>query len=157
MVTVPLQGWGSTGVRENQAVAVEDLAVRGLARTRLAKSVHDAGWASFVGMLEYKAARYGRTFARVDRFYPSTRTCSHCGRITDKMTLNIRTWHCPCGTVHDRDINAAKNILAAGQADRLNDRGAHVRPGPIPAVREEAVTHPHAMCSTYSVEGTSVP
>ncbi|MCW2641898.1 MAG: transposase, OrfB family protein, partial [Dactylosporangium sp.] len=75
-------------IRDNQAVYVEDLCVVGLGRTRLAKSVHDAGWASFTGMLEYKAARYGRTFGRVDRFFPSTRMCSACGRINDKMDLS---------------------------------------------------------------------
>ena len=141
------------GARE--AVYVEDLRVAGLGRTRLAKSVHDAGWASFTGMLEYKAARYGRTFARVDRFFPSTRMCSDCGRVNDKMALDIRTWNCPCGSHHDRDINAARNVRAAGQAD-LNDRGAHVRPGLFPA-RREAVTHPDAARSTRSVEGISVP
>ena len=63
-------------------------------------------------MLEYKAARYGRTFARVDRFFPSTRMCSDCGRISEKMALNVRAWICPCGRAHDRDVNAAKNVLA---------------------------------------------
>ena len=67
-------------IRDNQAVYVEDLCVTGLGRTRLAKSVHDAGWAQFTAMLEYKAARYGRTFGKVDRFFPSTRMCSACGR-----------------------------------------------------------------------------
>lgn len=142
-------------IRENQAVYVEDLCVVGLGRTRLAKSVHDAGWASFTGMLKYKAARYGRTFARVDRFFPSTRTCSACGRINESMALDIRAWDCPCGAAHDRDVNAAINVKAAGQAD-FNDRGAQVRPGPVPAPRGEAVTHPDAVCSTRSVEGTSV-
>ena len=145
----------TTLIRDNQAVYVEDLCVTGLGRTRLAKSVHDAGWASFTGMLEYKAARYGRTFARVDRFFPSTRMCSDCGRITDKMTLNLRAWNCPCGATHDRDVNAAINIKAAGQAD-FNDRGAHVSPGLVPAARKEAVTHPDVACSTRSVEGISV-
>ena len=143
-------------VRENQAVYVEDLCVVGLGRTRLAKSVHDAGWASFTGMLEYKAARYGRTFARVDRFFPSTRMCSDCGRINDKMALDVRAWDCPCGSHHDRDVNAAKNVKAAGQAD-FNDRGAQTRPGLVPAPRGEAVTRPDAACSTRSVEGISVP
>ncbi|MBB5828894.1 RNA-guided endonuclease InsQ/TnpB family protein [Micromonospora carbonacea] len=143
-------------IRDNQAVYVEDLCVAGLGRTRLAKSVHDAGWAGFTGMLEYKAARYGRTFARVDRFFPSTRMCSQCGRLTEKMTLNVRSWDCPCGATHDRDVNAAVNVLAAGQADNSNDRGARVRPGPVPAPRGEAVTHPDAARSTRSVEGTSV-
>ncbi|NBE83149.1 RNA-guided endonuclease InsQ/TnpB family protein [Micromonospora rubida] len=142
-------------IRDNQAVYVEDLCVVGLGRTRLAKSVHDAGWASFRAMLEYKAARYGRTFARVDRFFPSTRMCSACGRINDKMALAVRAWDCPCGAAHDRDINAAKNIKAAGQAD-FNDRGAQVRPGLVPAPRGEAVTHPNPACSTRSVEGISV-
>ena len=77
----------TTVIRDNQAVYVEDLCVTGLGRTRLAKSVHDAGWASFTGMLEYKAARYGRTFGRVNRFFPSTRMCSDCGQINDKPTL----------------------------------------------------------------------
>ncbi|MBO4210853.1 RNA-guided endonuclease InsQ/TnpB family protein, partial [Micromonospora echinofusca] len=118
-------------VRDNQAIYVEDLCVVGLSRTRLAKSVHDAGWASFTGMLEYKAARYGRTFARVDRFFPSTRMCSDCGRINKKIPLDVRAWDCPCGSHHDRDVNAAKNIKAAGQAD-FNDRGAQVRPAFVP-------------------------
>jgi putative transposase len=143
-------------IRDNQAVYVEDLCVVGLGRTRLAKSVHDAGWASFTGMLEYKAARYGRTFGRVDRFFPSTRMCSDCGRINEKMGLSVRSWVCPCGSTHDRDHNAAKNVLAAGRADNSNDRGAQVRPAPVPAPRGEAVIHPDAACSTRSVEGISV-
>ncbi|WP_123604842.1 RNA-guided endonuclease TnpB family protein [Micromonospora sp. Llam0] len=130
----------TTIIRENQAVYVEDLCVVGLGRTRLARSVHDAGWSSFVGMLECKAARYGRTFARVDRWLPSTRMCSDCGRINDRMALNVRSWVCPCGGLHDRDVNAAINIKAAGQAD-FNDRGARVGPGPVPAPRGETVTH----------------
>nr|WP_239542655.1 transposase [Micromonospora terminaliae] len=142
-------------IRENQAVYVEDLCVAGLARTRLAKSVHDAGWASFTAMLEYKAARHGRTFGRVNRFFPSTRMCSQCGRINDKMALNVRAWDCPCGAAHDRDANAAINVLAAGQAESRNDRGAQVRPGLLPAPRGEAVTHPDAARSTRSMEGIS--
>lgn len=145
----------TTIIRENQAVYVEDLCVTGLGRTRLAKSVHGAGWASFTAMLEYKAARYGRTFTRVDRFFPSTGMCSACGRINEKKALHVRTWVCPCGSHHDRDVNAARNIRAAGQAD-LNDRGAQVRPGLIPAPRGEAVTHPNAACSTRRMEGISV-
>ncbi|GAA4607794.1 RNA-guided endonuclease TnpB family protein [Actinoplanes octamycinicus] len=142
-------------IRDNQAVYVEDLCVTGLGRTRLAKSVHDAGWASFTTMLEYKAARYGRTFARVDRFFPSTRMCCDCGRINDKMTLNVREWDCPCGSHHDRDVNAAINIKAAGQAD-FNDRRAQVRPGLVPAPRNEAVTRQNAARATRSVAGIAV-
>ncbi|GAA0590452.1 RNA-guided endonuclease InsQ/TnpB family protein [Actinomadura livida] len=115
-------------VRDNQAVYVEDLAVSALARTRLAKSVRDAGWSQFVGMLEYKAGRSGRAFARVDRWFPSSKLCGACGTVAEAMPLNVREWACPCGAVHDRDINAARNILAAGRADRLNACGGTVRP-----------------------------
>ena len=115
-------------VRENQAVMVEDLAVKGLARTRLAKSVHDAGWGQFTQMLTYKAARHGRTLVKVDRWFPSSKLCSACGAVAESMPLNVRSWACPCGAVHDRDVNAALNILAAGRADRLNACGGTVRP-----------------------------
>jgi len=141
-------------VRDNQAIYVEDLCVAGLGRTRLAKSVHDAGWSQFVQMLEYKAARAGRAFGKVDRLFPSTRMCSDCGRLGDKLDLSVRSWTCPCGSTHDRDVNAARNIRAAGRAD-LNDRGAQVRPAAVPAPRGETVIHPDAACSTRSVEGIS--
>ena len=95
---------------------MEDLAVSGLARTRLARSVHDAGWSTFVGMLAYKAQRAGRTFVKVDRWFPSTRACSVCGAIGEGKPLHVREWTCGCGTTHDRDVNAARNILAAGRA-----------------------------------------
>jgi putative transposase len=106
----------STLIRENQAVYVEDLAVKGLARTSLAKSVHDAGWGMFLALLEEKAARYGRTFARVDRWFPSSQLCSACGIQDGPKPLSVRLWTCPeCGTVHDRDVNAARNILLEGR------------------------------------------
>ena len=127
-------------VRDNQAVYVEDLAVSGLARTRLAKSVHDAGWATLVRLLEEKADRYGRSVFKVDRWFPSSQICSVCGVKDGPKPLNIRQWTCAnCGTEHDRDINAARNIrlegrkVAAGQADTLNARGGTVRPGRAPA------------------------
>ncbi|WP_446224371.1 RNA-guided endonuclease InsQ/TnpB family protein [Nocardia sp. IBHARD005] len=115
-------------IRDNQAVYVENLCVKGLARTRLAKSVHDASWGMFTRMLEEKANRYGRTFARVDRFFPSTRMCSVCGAIGEKKPLHVREWTCTCGTSHDRDLNAAHNILAAGQVERLIACGGAVSP-----------------------------
>lgn len=115
-------------IRENQAVFVEDLCVKGLARTRLAKSVHDAGWGMFTRMLQEKAQRYGRTFGRVDRWFPSTRMCSDCGVVAEMMPLDVREWTCLCGTTHDRDVNAAINILAAGRAERLNACGGAVSP-----------------------------
>jgi putative transposase len=103
-------------IAENQGVYVEDLAVAGLGRTRLSKSVHDAGWSQFVGMLEYKAARYGRAFAKVDRFAPTSQVCSACGVKDGPKALNVREWTCGgCGTVHDRDVNAAKNVLTLGK------------------------------------------
>jgi putative transposase len=116
----------TTIIRENQAVFVEDLCVKGLARTRLAKSVHDAGWGMFVRMLEDKAVRHGRAFSKVDRWFPSTRMCSVCGVVGDKKPLHVRTWTCTCGIVHDRDLNAAVNVLAAGRAERLNACGGAV-------------------------------
>ncbi|MFI8104144.1 RNA-guided endonuclease InsQ/TnpB family protein [Streptomyces sp. NPDC086023] len=125
-------------IRDNQAVYVEDLAVSGLARTRLAKSVHDAGWSAFVGMLEYKAAKHGRYFGRIGRFEPTSQVCSACGIKDGPKPLCVREWTCrECGTVHDRDINAARNVLAAGRADRLNACGAPVRRAPAPAQRRE--------------------
>jgi putative transposase len=128
-------------IRENQAVAVEDLAVSGLARTRLAKSVHDAGWSGFVGMLEYKARLHGRTFIRIGRFEPTSRTCSACGAKDGPKPLHVRAWQCPaCGTRLDRDINAAVNVArAAGLA--VTACRAQVRPGAQPpAPRSEAGT-----------------
>ncbi|MGA5799453.1 RNA-guided endonuclease InsQ/TnpB family protein [Streptomyces cellulosae] len=129
-------------IRENQAVAVEDLAVKGLARTRLAKSVHDAGWSAFVTMLEYKAARYGRTFVKIGRFEPTSQVCSWCGVKDGPEPLNVREWTCKeCGAVLDRDINAAVNVAkAAGLA--VSACGAQIRPGLVPAPRSEAGTHP---------------
>lgn len=139
----------TTLIRENQAVYVEDLAVAGLGRTRLAKSVHDAGWSQFVRMLEYKAARYGRTFAKVDRWAPTSQVCSACGVKDGPKPLNVREWGCAaCGAHHDRDVNAARNILtlgkavAAGRAETENACGAQVRPGLVPAPRSEAGTYP---------------
>ncbi|WP_405725505.1 transposase [Streptomyces sp. NBC_00028] len=128
-------------ISENQGIAVEDLAVKALARTRLAKSVHDAGWSSFISMLEYKAERYGRTLVKIGRFEPTSQTCSTCGVKDGPKPLNVREWSCSaCGTVHDRDINAAINVkTAAGLA--VSACGAPVRPGAIPAQREETGSH----------------
>ncbi len=126
-------------IRDSQAVYVEDLCVSGLGRTRLARSVHDAGWSAFTSMLEYKARKHGRTFARIGRFEPTSQVCSACGVKDGPKPLGVRQWTCAaCGTVHDRDVNAARNILAAGRADRLNACGGDVRPGPALAVAGEA-------------------
>jgi putative transposase len=126
-------------IRENQAVTVEDLAVKGLARTRLAKSVHDAGWSAFTGMLEYKAALYGREFRRIGRFEPTSQVCSACGVKDGPKPLHVREWTCTaCGIVHDRDVNAARNIAALGRREAPNARGGSVRPGYVPAAAGEA-------------------
>jgi putative transposase len=106
-------------IRENQTVSVETLNVKGLARTRLAKPVHDAGWSAFVSMLEYKAARYGRTLTHVDRVFPSSQVCSVCGHRDGPKPLHIRAWTCgACGARHDRDHNAAKNVKHEGRRIR---------------------------------------
>lgn len=129
-------------IRENQAVCVEDLCVRGMARTRLAKSVHDAGWSSFVNMLEYKAALYGREFYRIGRFEPTSQVCSACGVKDGPKPLAVREWECKaCGTVHDRDVNAARNIAALGRREALNARGGQVRPPFAVAPAREAGSH----------------
>jgi len=125
-------------IRDNQAVYAEDLCVAGLARTRLAKSIHDAGWSAFTGMLEYKAKRYGRYFGKIGRFVPSTAPCSACGVSEGSKPLHVRRWTCTaCGAIHDRDLNAAKNILALGRRERLNACGGGVRPGLAPAFAHE--------------------
>jgi putative transposase len=105
-------------VRDHDVIVAEDLAVKNMVRNRsLAKAISDCGWGTFRQMLEYKAAKYGRHLIVVSRWYPSSKTCSSCGHLLASLSLSIRTWQCPsCGTRHDRDINAAKNILAAGLA-----------------------------------------
>jgi putative transposase len=105
-------------IRENQTVVIEDLTVRNMIRNHsLARAISDASWAELRAMLEYKANWYGRAVMAVDRFYPSSKTCSACGHLTALLPLNVREWECAaCGSVHDRDVNAAKVILAAGLA-----------------------------------------
>src|SRR5512132_3120238 len=105
-------------VRENQTVVIEDLGVRGMtANHSLARAISDAGWADLRRMLAYKAAWYGRELVVIDRWYPSSTTCSGCGDLAGTLPLSVRVWTCQgCGSRHDRDVNAAKNILAAGLA-----------------------------------------
>jgi putative transposase len=105
-------------IHENQVVAVETLAVRNMLRNRhLAKSIADAGWGEFLRQLQYKARWYGRTLVTVDRWFPSSKRCSDCGHIAAVMPLAVRAWTCAsCGSDHDRDLNAARNVLAAGLA-----------------------------------------
>ena len=104
-------------VRENQTVVIEDLTVRNLLKNhKLARAISDAAWTELRSMLEYKCAWYGRELVVIDRWFPSSKLCGNCGTVAAKMPLNVREWRCDCGTVHDRDVNAAKNILAAGLA-----------------------------------------
>lgn len=104
-------------IRENQTVIIEDLSVRDMVKMHsLARAISDASWSELRRQLEYKADWYGRTVIAIDRFYPSSKTCSACGVIVESLPLNIREWTCRCGAVHDRDVNAAKNIRAAGLA-----------------------------------------
>ncbi|WBP91106.1 RNA-guided endonuclease InsQ/TnpB family protein [Kitasatospora cathayae] len=140
-------------MRDNQAIAVEDLAVKGLARTRLAKSVHDAGWSAFVSMLEYKAVKYGRTLIRIGRFEPTSQVCSNCGVKDGPKPLDVRVWQCrACGVRLDRDVNAAVNIAkAAGLA--VTACRARVRPGPVPAQRGEAGTHRDGQKTVVGIPG----
>ena len=105
-------------VRENQTIVIEDLAVRNMVKNRsLARAISDASWSEFRSLLTYKAVWHDRTVIAVDRWYPSSKTCSRCGHLLDALPLGVREWTCPgCGEVHDRDVNAARNVLAAGRA-----------------------------------------
>ncbi|WJK40326.1 transposase [Solwaraspora sp. WMMA2056] len=102
-------------VRDTQTIVIEDLTVRNMmANHSLARAVSDAGWRQFRSMLAYKADWCGRDLVVVDRWFPSTRLCSACGVLADRMPLQVRSWTCRCGQAHDRDVNAARNILAEG-------------------------------------------
>lgn len=106
-------------VRANSVIAIEDLAIRNMVKNhKLARSISDAAWGEMFRQLEYKCDWYGRNLVKIDRFFPSSKRCNHCGFVMDKLPLDIRTWDCPsCDTKDiDRDINAGKNILAAGLA-----------------------------------------
>jgi putative transposase len=103
-------------VNENQVIVVEDLAVKNMVKNHcLAKAISDCGWSSFVGMLNYKCERSGKVLVKVDRFFPSSKTCSNCYHRVSSLPLDVRQWTCSnCGTNHDRDVNAAQNLKAEG-------------------------------------------
>jgi putative transposase len=103
-------------VRNFDLIVLEDLNVSGMLKNhKLAKSISDASWSTFVSMLEYKCNWYGKMLLKINRFYPSSKTCSNCGHKEDKMHLSIREWTCPsCDSKHDRDLNASINILKEG-------------------------------------------
>lgn len=125
-------------VRENQTIAVEDLAVKTMVMNRkLSLAISDASWGELVRQLDYKSDWYGRNFIKIDRWFPSSKRCGHCGHTVETLPLNIREWDCPsCGTKHDRDINAARNILAAGLA--VSVCGATIRPEQSKSVKAGA-------------------
>jgi putative transposase len=120
-------------VQENQLIAIETLNVKGMMRNhKLAQAIGDASWGELIRQLEYKAAWYGRTLVKIDQWFPSSKRCSSCGHTLRKLPLNIREWDCPgCGTHHDRDQNAAINILAVGLT--VLACGATVRPKAVMA------------------------
>ncbi|NES79408.1 MULTISPECIES: RNA-guided endonuclease TnpB family protein [Okeania] len=109
-------------IKENQTIVVEDLAVKNMVKNhKLARAISDANWGELVRQLEYKAEWYGRELIKIDRYFPSSKRCSNCGHIVEKLPLSIREWDCPeCATHHDRDINASVNILRMGT--RVGDR-----------------------------------
>jgi putative transposase len=115
-------------IRENQTICLESLRVKAMVKhPTLAKAIHDVGWGELVRQLEYKATWYGRTLVRIDKWYPSSKRCHACGHVLDALSLDIRRWICPaCGSVHDRDVNAAQNILAVGRT--VSASGETVRP-----------------------------
>ncbi|MFJ7270815.1 RNA-guided endonuclease InsQ/TnpB family protein [Streptomyces sp. NPDC099050] len=138
-------------VRENQTVVIEDLTVRNMVKSHtLARAISDAAWREMRMMLEYKAQWYGRNLVVIDRWFPSSRLCSVCGTIASKMPLNVREWTCDCGTTHDRDVNAAKNILAAGLA--VSVCGDGVRPQRSTPERRQSVKQ-----KTPTREGVGIP
>ncbi|MGA5823127.1 RNA-guided endonuclease InsQ/TnpB family protein [Kitasatospora sp. NPDC094028] len=130
-------------VRENQTVVIEDLTVRNLLKNHeLARAISDASWTELRAMLEYKCAWYGRELIIVDHWFPSSKLCSACGAIAASMPLKVREWTCGCGAAHDRDVNAARNILAAGLAVAACGDGVRPQrstPGGRSSVKQEVV------------------
>ena len=123
-------------VQHYDGICIEDLAVNGLARTKLAKSIADAAMGEFRRQLTYKAEWHRVHLVPVDRWYPSSKRCSACGALNAALTLHDRSWTCVCGVTHDRDLNAAVNLcleglrlLAVGHTDSQNAQGDHVSPG----------------------------
>jgi len=117
---------------------IENLSVKGMAKTKLSKSVLDAAFGEFRRQLEYKSIWHRKHLAVIDRFFPSSKLCGECGAINTELTLSDREWTCACGAVHDRDLNAARNIkreglslipiVAVGYPETKNARGACVSP-----------------------------
>ena len=141
-------------INEYDLISLEDLSVKNMVKNhKLAYSIQDSGWSSFVSMLEYKALRYDKRVIKIDRWYPSSKTCSSCDYIVDKLSLSVRRWKCPkCSEEHDRDINAAKNILRQGlnvssqelgctnvEGKALDDSNI-IETGPYEALKKKSLT-----------------
>ena len=127
-----LQKLSTRLVRENQAIGIEDLAVKNMVKNKkLSRAISDVGWGAFVRMLEYKAEWYGREVVKIDRWFPSSKTCSSCHHVVASLPLSVREWQCPsCGESHDRDVNAALNIqCAAGLAVQACGESHHCTEG----------------------------
>lgn len=111
-----LQKVSSKIVDEKQVIVLESLNVKGMmANRKLSKSIWDCSWSEFVRQIKYKSEWYGRTVVRIDKFFPSSKTCNTCGCVNENLTLEDRKWTCSCGVNHDRDLNAARVILRQGQ------------------------------------------
>ena len=121
---------------ENQVLCMENLNAKGMVRNHhLAKAVSDASFGEFARLLEYKCAERGRTLVKIGRFYPSSKTCSACGHRLDALPLSVRSWDCPaCGAHHDRDVNAARNILTEGKRILSNTEGTAGHAGTVAAI-----------------------
>ena len=113
-----LHKFSRTMVNENQVIILEDLSIKNMVKNHcLAQALSDSGWSEFVRQLEYKGAWYGCEIVKIDRWQPSSKRCHTCGWINDLLTLADREWQCfECKTTHDRDYNAARNILIFGRA-----------------------------------------
>jgi putative transposase len=144
-------------VRDNDVIVIEDLNVAGMVRNRhLARAISGCGWGEFRRQLAYKCQRYGRRLVVIDRWYPSSKTCSACGHLLAELSLSTRQWTCPsCGARHDRDVNAAKNILAAGLAVARGSPGdacgADVRHSGTPRVRSAVKQEPRPVTAGIPV------
>lgn len=141
-------------IHENQVLCVESLAVKNMLKNhRLAKAIADVGWGELIRQLQYKAAWYGRSVVAIDKWYPSSKRCYDCGHVLESLSLDVRSWSCPaCGVAHDRDINAALNMKAAGLA--VLACGEMVRPAwakPNPARLREAGRSPLRSGESHSL------
>lgn len=139
-------------VRENQALAIEDLNVSGMVKNRkLSRAISDAGWSSFRTLLDAKCQKHGRHLTIINRWLPTSQKCSTCSQSGGKKELHIREWQClHCGAVHDRDINAANNIkVAGGQPETVNGRGSRHQTTPVAVCDEPSTTFKPVQLSLF--------